>query len=137
LNPTSCPAGAANTKTSQLSEKLPTVVSNGINHDKDATPDLDTMSALMKLPLELRREIYFHTFSHAVPICIRKGHARNRPSLNLLLTCRQVHIEASNFVYKANMFSFDNPKDLYNFLNQRTQEQQEKIHKLRFVFTYQ
>ena len=70
-------------------------------------------SHFFRLPLEIRRHVYYHVLNHPTSILLgfsvarKYAHHWGRPSMsNLLLTCRQIYREAENVLYSSFCFEF-------------------------------
>ncbi|KAI2477060.1 hypothetical protein Ptr902_11602 [Pyrenophora tritici-repentis] len=95
---------------------------------KQATILNQTQSPFLRLPSELRNQIFDHVFVLplvCIDVCFYgKTRAAIPPhSLSLLLTYPQLYHETAVLPYKSLMFSFCEPFDFSGFLEQRTQAQ--------------
>lgn len=108
----------------------------------------------LNLPVEIRLQIYSYLYVHPKLVVCRKPNSaelyalddgnfhldpRNTSSpcvsitTELLLTCHQIHAEASTVLYSGNIFGFDDPKSLLAFLKQIGQINNSHIKSLHII----
>ena len=63
----------------------------------------------MKLPLEIREEIYGYIFANLQPRMFEQLKKRQNTSLNILLASRHIHIEASQYLYRHFTYKLEWP----------------------------
>jgi hypothetical protein len=80
-----------------------------------------------------RRSFYLSTLSKDSKNSKERLHLVKKdakPYLQLLRTCRQIYLEASRVLWTTNTFSFDNPKFLRMFMNDRKTAQKQLLKNL-------